>query len=132
MTLAMTWQKWVAHVAFGMAECVRRGYVSPAQLAKQVLARQELLARVIDPSRWIAEVYVAEDDVKRIRIGARVRTYLHGVHMEAIDGQVDEIDTVPVDKLPFRMLAAHYGGLLVCSLPPTTSAPSSLARRCTG
>ena len=32
----------------------------------QVVARQEVLARVIDPSRWIAEVYVDEDDVKRL------------------------------------------------------------------
>ena len=47
----------------------------------QVVARHEVLARVIDPSRWIAEVYVDEDDVKRIRIGARARAYLHGVHM---------------------------------------------------
>ena len=90
----------------------------------QVVARQELLARVIDPARWIAEVYVDEDDVKRIRIGAKVRTYLHGVHMEVIDGQVDEIDTVPVDQLPAEMLAARYGGLLF-----TTDDPGALKPR---
>lgn len=90
----------------------------------QVVARQELLARVIDPTRWIAEVYVDEDDVKRIRIGAKVRTYLHGVHMEVIDGQVDEIDTVPVDQLPAEMLAARFGGLLI-----TTDDPGALKPR---
>lgn len=90
----------------------------------QVVARQEVLARVIDPSRWIAEVYVDEDDVKRIRIGARARAYLHGVHMEVIDGQVDEIDTVPVDQLPAEMLAARYGGLLI-----TTDDPNQLKPR---
>jgi len=90
----------------------------------QVVARQEVLARVIDPSRWIAEVYVDEDDVRRIRIGAKVRAYLHGAQMEVIDGQVDEIDTVPVDQLPSEMLAARYGGLLI-----TTDDPNQLKPR---
>ena len=89
-----------------------------------VVARQEVLARVIDPARWLAEVYVDEDDVKRIRIGARVRAYLHGVHMEVIDGQVDEIDTVPIDQLPAEMLAARHGGLFI-----TTDEPDALRPR---
>ncbi len=90
----------------------------------QVVARQEVLARVIDPGRWLAEVYVDEDDVKRIHIGAKVRAYLHGVHMEVIDGKVDEIDTVPVDQLPAEMLAARHGGLFI-----TTDDPNALKPR---
>ena len=35
MTLAMTWQEWVQHDAVGLAECVRRGDVSPTELAQQ-------------------------------------------------------------------------------------------------
>lgn len=89
----------------------------------QVVARQELLARVIDPKHWIAEVYVDEDDVKRIAIGARVRAYLHGVHMEVIGGRVDEMDTVPVDQLPSEMLAARHGGNLITTDDPTTLKP---------
>ena len=90
----------------------------------EVVARQELLARVIDPSRWIAEVFVDEDDVRRIRLGAQVRAYVHGVQMEVIDGQVDEIDTVPVDQLPAEMLAARHGGWLI-----TTDDPNQLKPR---
>lgn len=90
----------------------------------QVVASQEVLARVIDPGRWLAEVYVDEDDVKRIHIGAKVRAYLHGVHMEVIDGKVDEIDTVPVDQLPAEMLAARHGGLFI-----TTDDPNALKPR---
>ncbi len=78
-----------------------------------MVARQEVLARVIDPSRWIAEVFVDEDDVKRIRLGAQVRAYVHGVHQEVLQGQVDEIDTVPIDQLPAEMLASRYGGMLI-------------------
>ena len=90
----------------------------------QVVARQELVARLIDPHHWLAEAYVDEDDVKRIRLGARVRTYVHGAHMEVIDGNVDAIDTVPLDQLPAEMLAARYGGWLV-----TTDDPNALKPR---
>ena len=38
MTLAMTWQEWVQHDAVGLAECVRRGDVSAAELAAQAAA----------------------------------------------------------------------------------------------
>lgn len=81
--------------------------------AGQVVSRQEMLARVIDPSHWIAEVFVDEEDLKRLQIGARARAYLHGVHPEVIGGHVDEIDTVPLDQLPSDMLAARFGGFLL-------------------
>jgi putative peptide zinc metalloprotease protein len=89
-----------------------------------VVARQDVLARVINPDHWIAEVLVDEDAVKRIFIGAEVRAYMHGVHMEIIDGHVDEIDTVPVDQLPTEMLAARYGGYFI-----TTDDPNQLKPR---
>jgi putative peptide zinc metalloprotease protein len=98
--------------------------VVPDLVPGQLVARQEVLARVIDPSRWIAEVYVDEDDVKRIRLGARVRAYLHGVHQEVLEGQVDEIDTVPVDQLPADMLASRHGGFVL-----TTDDPQQLKPR---
>ena len=88
-----------------------------------MVARQEVLARVIDASRWTAEAYVDEDDVKRIRLGARVRAYLHGVHQEVLDGQVDQIDTVPLDQLPAEMLAARFGGTLITTDDPTQLRP---------
>lgn len=38
MTLAMSWNEWVSHDAVGLAERVRKGEVSAAQLAKQAAA----------------------------------------------------------------------------------------------
>jgi putative peptide zinc metalloprotease protein len=87
--------------------------VSPELAAGQTIGRQDVLARVIDPSQWIAEVFVDEDDVKRLRIGTVVRAYLHGAQQEMIKGLVDEIDTVPVDQLPTEMLAARHGGFVL-------------------
>lgn len=43
MTLAMTWQEWVQHDAVGLADSVRRGDVSPAELASQAAAAVALI-----------------------------------------------------------------------------------------
>ncbi len=57
MTLAMTWQEWVEHDAVGLAECVRRGDVSPAELAEQAATG----VAMINPSvHAVVEVF---DDV---------------------------------------------------------------------
>lgn len=89
-----------------------------------VVSRQTLLGRVIDPGFWLAEVFVDEDDVKRLQPGAAVKAYVHGVDMDTVDGTVHALDTVPVDQLPAEMLAARYGGPLL-----TTEDPDSLKPR---
>lgn len=76
----------------------------------QVVTRQELLGRLIDPTRWIAEAYVDEDEVRRIRSGAKVRAYLLGAKIEVIEGSIEIVDDVPVDQLASEILAARFGG----------------------
>jgi putative peptide zinc metalloprotease protein len=77
-----------------------------------MVARQELLARVVDTSHWIAEVFVSEDDVRRLKVGAPFKAWLQGVAPERLTGVVESIDTVPVEQLPAEMLAARFGGRL--------------------
>jgi amidase len=43
MTLAMNWHEWVQHDAVGLAERVRMGDVSPAELAAQAAAAVALI-----------------------------------------------------------------------------------------
>lgn len=88
------------------------------------IARQEVLARVIDPGQWIAEVFLDEDDIKRVSRGADVQAYLHGLAVERIVGKVSEIDKVPVEQLPAEALAARHGGFLM-----TTDEPGQLKPR---
>ena len=57
MTLAMTWQEWVEHDAVGLAECVRRGDVSAAELAAQAAAG---VAKINPAVHAVVEVF---DDV---------------------------------------------------------------------
>jgi putative peptide zinc metalloprotease protein len=86
--------------------------VAPDLMPGLVVSRQEVLGRVIDTKRWQAEVFVDEDEAKRLRPGSAVRAYLHGVQMEILDGRIVHIDEAPLDQLPTEMLAARYGGLL--------------------
>ena len=57
MTLAMSWDEWPAHDAVALAERVRRGEVTPAELAAQAAAA---IARVDDSLDAVVEVF---DDV---------------------------------------------------------------------
>ena len=57
MNLAMTWQEWVEHDAVGLAECVRRGDVSPAELAQQAATGVALINAAVHA---VVEVF---DDV---------------------------------------------------------------------
>ena len=38
MSLAMAWDEWAAHDAVGLAQLVRQGQVTPAELAAQAAA----------------------------------------------------------------------------------------------
>ena len=87
------------------------------------LARQEVLARVIDPAVWLAEVFVDEDDIRRVRLGAAVKAYVHSLEGEVMRGRVIEIDAVPVEQLPAEMLAARHGGKLLTTDEPNTLKP---------
>lgn len=88
-----------------------------------MVSRQEPLGRIIDPGTWVAEVFVDEDDVKRLRLGAPVRAYLKGVGMDTLGGRVESVDAVPLDQLPAEMLAARYGGPLLTTDETTTLKP---------
>jgi putative peptide zinc metalloprotease protein len=97
--------------------------VDREQAAGAVVARTAPLGRVVDTSRWIAEVFVNEEQFKRIAQGTAVRAYLDGVDAEVLDGTVEEMDPVPLELLPHEMLAVQHGGRLL------TAADNSLAPR---
>ena len=54
MTLAMTWTEWAAHDAVGLAERVRKGDVSPSELARQAAAG---IAKVNPQVSAVVEVF---------------------------------------------------------------------------
>ena len=81
------------------------------------------LAVVLDPSGWIAEAYVAEAEISRVRVGDRVRLYFGLRSSRIIEGRVHEVDTARTAALPHSMLDASAGG------PIATLRPSAEDRK---
>ncbi|HVZ43516.1 MAG TPA: HlyD family efflux transporter periplasmic adaptor subunit [Ramlibacter sp.] len=75
------------------------------------------LALLVDPTSWVAEVYVAEDDVARIHPGDSVSIVIGAREPRVAQGRVLEIDTARTATLPYAMLDAASGGPIV-TLPP--------------
>ncbi len=71
---------------------------------------REPLAMLIDPRLWVVDVYVAEEDLNRIRVGQEVRTRLLAGPQSWVDGRIDAIDVSRTTVLPTTMLDATHGG----------------------
>ncbi len=75
------------------------------------------LAVILDPSSWVAEAYVAEAEIRRVRAGDRVRLYFGLRSSRIIEGRVQEVDTGRTTALPHSMLDASAGGLIATLKP---------------
>jgi putative peptide zinc metalloprotease protein len=71
---------------------------------------REPLAMLIDPSRWVVDAYVAEQDLNRVRVGQAARIRLLAGPQTWVDGRVDAIDISRTTILPSAMLDATHGG----------------------
>jgi putative peptide zinc metalloprotease protein len=65
---------------------------------------------LIDPSRWVVDAYVAEQDLNRVRVGQAARIRLLAGPQTWVDGRVDAIDISRTTILPSAMLDATHGG----------------------
>ena len=75
------------------------------------------LAVILDPRGWIAEAYVAEAEIRRVRAGDRVRLYFGLRSAKIIEGRVQEVDTGRTTALPHSMLDASAGGPIATLKP---------------
>jgi len=71
---------------------------------------------------WIAEVVIDEDQVKRLQTGAPVKAYPKGFAYERLEGQIEQIDAVPMEQLLAEMLSDRFG------CPQTSRRPRSNRR----
>ena len=71
---------------------------------------REPLAMLIDPSRWVVDAYVAEQDLNRVRVGQAARIRLLAGPQTWVDGRIDAIDVSRTTILPSAMLDATHGG----------------------
>lgn len=68
------------------------------------------LATLIDPSEWIAEVFVEQSAISRVQPGAQLRFYSAAHSSQPLSGTVQEIDPSLSKQLPHPMLSARFGG----------------------
>lgn len=114
------YDKFVAEGDFFKGEQSRMDLSSPfsgalvdmdPQLALGVwIQPRQPLAIVVDPSKWLMEAYVGEVDIGRVRIGDHARIYFGSRSLVAINGRVQEVDTVRTTALPNSILDANTGG----------------------
>ena len=71
---------------------------------------REPLATLIDPTAWLAEVFVAQDRIHLLSEGSAVTFYPEHDRLNPIKGMVVDIDTSRIKTLPHQMLASSYGG----------------------
>jgi putative peptide zinc metalloprotease protein len=100
------------------------------QLAPGVWVQpRQPLAVIIDPSGWIAEAYVAEAEIHRVRVGDRVRLYFGLRSSRIVEGRVQEVDTARTAALPHSMLDASAGGPIATLKPSAEDRKSERAPR---
>jgi putative peptide zinc metalloprotease protein len=88
------------------------------QLAPGVWVQpRQALATVIDPSRWVVEAFVTEDEIARIHRGQDARVHTGALGVGFLRGHVVEIDQSRTAVLPDRMLDAQVGGPIVTLAP---------------
>ena len=83
--------------------------VSPLLRPGTWLGVREALGVLIDPQSWVVDAYVEQRLVDRIESGAHV-TFLPHNSLQALTGEVLEIDTTRSPRLPHPMLDSRYGG----------------------
>ena len=68
---------------------------------------REPLAMLIDPRLWVVDVYVAEEDLNRIRVGQEARIRLLAGPQSWVDGRIDGIDVSRTTVLPDQHARRH-------------------------
>ncbi|MGB7306068.1 MAG: HlyD family efflux transporter periplasmic adaptor subunit [Burkholderiaceae bacterium] len=68
------------------------------------------LAVFIDPSSWVIDALVDQEDVDRIQAGALVRFYERNSAADPLTGKVQSVDSVVAQSLPDPIMAAETGG----------------------
>lgn len=73
---------------------------------------REPLAVFVDPSRWVIDAFIPEEDLGRVAVGQSVRARLHTDYQRWAVGRVEAIDVSRTTVLPTPLLEASHGGPL--------------------
>lgn len=68
------------------------------------------LALLVAPGHWQAELFVDQDELPRLAIGAATRFYPEGRRLAPLTGTVVDIERTRTAILPLELLSAEHGG----------------------
>lgn len=85
------------------------------------------LATLIDPTSWVVDTLVAEEDLSRVAVGDPVSVWMTAGASDPMVGVVEEIDTTRTTVLPHPMLDGQWGGPIATS-PATAGSTGGSAR----
>ncbi len=83
---------------------------------------KQALAVLLDPTSWVVDVLVPEEDVGRLRVGDAANIFVLRTHLEKMSGRVQAIDTSRLSTLPHLMLDVQTGGP-IATLPGDKRSP---------
>jgi putative peptide zinc metalloprotease protein len=90
---------------------------------------QQPLAILVSPDRWVAEVFVRQQDLIRLEVGDAVRFYPHTPGQTALLGKVSQIDGTRTGDLPHALLSSQHGGpIATLPQPPGLTPRDALYR----
>jgi putative peptide zinc metalloprotease protein len=88
------------------------------------------LAMLIDPAHWVADIYINESDIGRVRVGDTARVQMGNAAPYFMRGRVIEVDASRTVSLPSAMLDAKAGGPIATQPgAPGESTPSAVLYR---
>lgn len=76
------------------------------------------IAVFVDPTAWVVDAFVSQEDLARIPLGARARFYRYGPGNEVLDGVVIGFDQDRQQRFAHPMLAVDHGGRLAAQRGP--------------
>ncbi|MBY6029573.1 HlyD family efflux transporter periplasmic adaptor subunit [Halomonas sp. DP8Y7-1] len=99
------------------------------QAQGQWVAPQQPLGLLLDPSRWLVDAYLPQDDAHRLTPGAKVRIFAEG-QLTPLEGELVSVGATRATELAHPSLAARHGGPL--STQPATDQTQDTLRLADG
>ncbi len=90
--------------------------IDPTLVAGSWVSSRQPLAVLVDPTMWMAEIYVGQAELARLEIGAGVRLYPENEGLRPLTGVVTKIDAERVQQLPLAMLHGQRDGIIPATL----------------
>jgi len=89
--------------------------MSPDMIPGRWLQPRNVLLRVVEPNRSVVDAYVAENQLRAVKVGQTVRFYPDVNNLPVVTGTVQLVEPVSIKVVPHPLLSSTNGGPLPAS-----------------